>query len=457
MREKLGSRLGFILLSAGCAIGLGNVWRFPYITGLYGGGVFVLFYFVFLIIMGLPILSMEFSLGRASKKSIIRAFNELEKPNQKWHYHGSIALVGNILLMMFYTTIAGWILYYFVRFIGGGFAHLSVGEEVANAFASGTMANPSVSFIWMAISLIISIGICSLGVNKGVEKITKVMMVCLLGLMVILVFYCVSLPNAVEGLKFYLLPDFDRAMEVGLGKVIIEAMNQSFFTLSLGIGSMAIFGSYLNDDRSLLGESINVICLDTFVALTAGLIIFPACFAFNVSPDSGPPLIFITLPNVFLSMKGGLIWGTLFFLFMSFAALSTVVAVCENIIACFMDYLGWSRIKACIITLVGLIILATPCALGFSLLSGIQPLGAGTSFLDLEDFIVSQLLLPLGSLSILIFSTSKRYGWGFDNYKAEVNKGIGLKLKDWPRVYLTYILPAIIIFIFIQGLFAKFA
>ena len=457
MREKLSSRLGFILLSAGCAIGLGNVWRFPYITGLYGGGVFVLFYFTFLVIMGLPILSMEFSIGRASKKSIIKTYNVLEQPKQKWHYHGTVALIGSIVLMMFYTTVAGWLLYYFVRFIGGGFANLAVGDEVANAFVAGTMSNPSVSFIWMALSLVISIGICSLGLNKGVEKITKIMMVCLLGLMVILVFYCVSLPNAVEGLKFYLLPDFDRAMEVGLGKVIIEAMNQAFFTLSLGIGCMSIFGSYLNDARSLLGESVRVICLDTFVALTAGLIIFPACFAFNVSPDSGPPLIFITLPNVFLSMKGGLIWGTLFFLFMSFAALSTVIAVCENIIACLRDLFEWSRKKACIITLVGLIILATPCALGFSLLSGIEPLGAGTSILDLEDFIVSQLLLPLGSLIILIFSTSTKYGWGFKNYKAEANKGIGLKVKDWSRIYLTYILPIIIAFIFIQGLFAKFA
>ena len=457
MREKLSSRLGFILLSAGCAIGLGNVWRFPYITGLYGGGVFVLFYFLFLIIMGLPILTMEFAMGRASKKSIIKSYNVLEKPNQKWHIHGYFALPGNLLLMMFYTVVAGWILYYFARFATGAMSNLAVGDEVALSFVTGTMENPGVSFFWMAITLIISIGICSLGVKKGVESITKIMMVCLLGLMVILVFYCLSLPNSIEGLKFYLYPDFARASEVGLGKVVIEAMSQSFFTLSLGVGSMSIFGSYLNDERSLLGESVRVIALDTFVAITAGLIIFPACFAFNVSPDSGPPLIFITLPNVFLSMKGGIIWGTLFFLFMSFAALSTVVAVCENIIACFMDYFAWSRKKACAITLVALIILATPCAIGFSILSGIQPLGAGTSILDLEDFIVSQLLLPLGSLVILVFSTSARYGWGYKNFKAEVNKGKGLKLQDWPRVYLTFILPFIILFIFIQGLIAKFA
>ena len=457
MREKLSSRLGFILLSAGCAIGLGNVWRFPYITGLYGGGIFVIFYFTFLVIMGLPILAMEFSNGRASKKSIVKSYQVLEQPNQKWHLHGGVALCGNIILMMFYTTVAGWLLYYFVRFISGGFASISVGDEVANTFVAGTMSNPSVSFIWMALSLIIAIGICSFGLKNGVEKITKIMMVCLLALMVILVFYCISLPNAIEGLKFYLLPDVDRAMEIGLGTVIIEAMNQAFFTLSLGIGAMSIFGSYLDDKRSLLGESVRVIALDTFVALTAGLIIFPACFAFNVSPDSGPPLIFITLPNVFLSMKGGLIWGTLFFLFMSFAALSTVIAVCENIIACLMDMFSFTRKKACVITLVSLIILATPCALGYSLLAHIEPLGAGTSILDLEDFIVSQLLLPLGSLVILIFSTSTKYGWGFDKFKAEANKGIGLKVKDWSRVYLTYILPVVILFIFIYGLIAKFA
>lgn len=413
-REQFKSRIGFILLSAGCAIGIGNVWRFPYVVGENGGGIFVLFYLFFLLLIGVPILSMEFSVGRASKKSVVKSFQALEKTNQKWHLHGYMSLVGNICLMIFYTTVAGWMLKYFYNFLTGQFNGLTT-ADVRNVF-SQVLASPSINVFWMIIVVAIGMFVCSKGLQNGVERITKVMMTGLLGLIVLLAIHGLLLDGGMAGVKFYLYPDFQKISEIGLMKVIVSAMNQAFFTLSIGIGSMAIFGSYLNKDQTLLKEATNVAMLDTFVAVVAGLIIFPACFSFGINPDSGPSLIFITLPNVFVSMTGGQIWGALFFLFMSFASLSTVIAVFENIIACTMELLNIERKKAVIINFILITLLSLPCALGFNVLSNIQPLGAGSTILDLEDFIVSQLLLPLGSLVYLLFCTSK-YGWGFENYQ----------------------------------------
>lgn len=448
-REKFKSRLGFLLLSAGCAIGIGNVWRFPYVVGANGGGAFVLFYLLFLVIMGVPVLSMEFAVGRASRKSPVKAYQELEKPGQKWHLHGYVALFGNYMLMMFYTTVAGWMLYYFYSFFTGRFEGETT--EGVQAVFGEMMASPGVNVFWMMLVVVIGIFVCSIGLQKGVERITKPMMMGLLTLMVILAVRGATLDGGLDGLKFYLLPDFAKMAEVGIGNVIVAAMNQSFFTLSLGIGAMAIFGSYLEKDHTLLGESVNVAILDTFVAIVAGLIIFPACFAFGVNPDSGPRLIFLTLPNVFIHMIGGRLWGTLFFLFMSFAAFSTVIAVFENIIACGMELWQIERKKAAWLNVVLIILLSLPCALGSNVLSGIQPLGAGTGILDLEDFIVSNLLLPLGSLVYLVFCTW-RYGWGFENYQAEANAGTGLKVPDWCRSYMAYILPLMIAGLFLQGI-----
>ncbi len=452
-RETFQSRLGFLLLSAGCAIGIGNVWRFPYVVGENGGGIFVLFYLLFLAIMGVPVLSMEFAVGRASKKSPVKAYQELEKPGSKWHLHGYVALLGNYLLMMFYTTVAGWMLYYFYGFLTGKFAGKSA-EGVQAAFGE-MLANPGVNIFWMALVVVLGILICSMGLQKGVERITKWMMMGLLSLMLVLALHGLFLENAAEGLKFYLLPDFSKLREVGIVKVIVAAMNQSFFTLSLGIGAMAIFGSYLKKDNTLLGEAVNVAVLDTFVAVTAGLIIFPACFSFGVNPDSGPSLIFITLPNVFLSMIGGRVWGSLFFLFMSFAAFSTVIAVFENIIACDMELFSISRKQSAWLNMALLIVLSLPCALGFNVLSGFAPLGAGSTVLDLEDFIVSNLLLPLGSLVYLVFCTWK-FGWGFEKYQAEANEGAGLKVPGFLRGYVTFVLPVMIILLFLQGIWDKF-
>lgn len=448
-RETFGSRLGFLLLSAGCAIGIGNVWRFPYVVGANGGGVFVLFYLIFLVLMGIPVLAMEFAVGRGSKKSAVKAYQELEKPGQKWHIHGALSMAGNYLLMMFYTTVAGWMVYYFVRFIRGDFVDQTT-EEISAIFTE-TLVTPGTSVGWMAFVVIVGIAVCAIGLQKGVERITKVMMIGLLGLMVVLAVQGLTLEGGMEGLKFYLYPDWDLAMEVGLFNVAIAAMNQAFFTLSLGIGSMAIFGSYLDKKNTLLGEAINVAALDTFVAIMAGLIIFPACFAFGIAADSGPGLIFITLPNVFTSMVGGQIWGSLFFLFMSFAAFSTVIAVCEHIVACCMDLFGWERRKSAIINIVAVVVLSIPCALGSSLLSWIEPFGTGTAILDLEDFIVSYLLLPLGSLTYLLFCTSK-YGWGFKKFQEEANQGKGLKVPNGIRVYVSYVLPILIFAIFVKGM-----
>ena len=448
-REQFKSRIGFILLSAGCAIGIGNVWRFPYVVGENGGGIFVLFYLFFLLLIGVPILSMEFSVGRASKKSVVKSFQALEKTNQKWHLHGYMSLVGNICLMIFYTTVSGWMLKYFYNFLTGQFNGLTT-ADVQNVF-SQVLASPSTNVFWMIIVVAIGMFVCSKGLQNGVERITKVMMTGLLGLIVLLAIHGLLLDGGMAGVKFYLYPDFQKISEIGLMKVIVSAMNQAFFTLSIGIGSMAIFGSYLNKDQTLLKEATNVAMLDTFVAVVAGLIIFPACFSFGINPDSGSSLIFITLPNVFVSMTGGQIWGALFFLFMSFASLSTVIAVFENIIACTMELLNIERKKAVIINFVLITLLSLPCALGFNVLSNIQPLGAGSTILDLEDFIVSQLLLPLGSLVYLLFCTSK-YGWGFENYQKEANIGQGMKVPNWMKFYVTIILPIVVIFVFVNGI-----
>lgn len=448
-REKLGSRLGFILLSAGCAIGIGNVWRFPYMVGRYGGGAFVLFYVFFLAVMGIPIMTMEFAVGRSSRKSVIKSFQQLEKPGQKWHLFGYAAMAGNYLLMMFYTTVAGWMLYYFYLMLSGRFEAPDGGA--ADVIFQEVLSQPLVLILMMLIVVAAGFGICSLGLEKGVERITKWMMLALLGIMVLLAVHSVTIEGGVEGLKFYLLPDWNRMQEVGLGETVVGAMNQAFFTLSIGMGSMAIFGSYIEKKNTLLAESATVAVLDTFVAVVAGLIIFPACFAFGVSPDSGPSLIFITLPRVFVNMAGGRIWGSLFFLFLTFAAMTTVIAVFENIISCCMDVFGWSRKKTCLINVGLMILLSLPCVLGFNVLSGIQPLGSGSTILDLEDFLVSNIILPLGSLVYLLFCTC-RYGWGFQSYLEETNTGSGPKIPSWMKVYLKYILPLILIFLFLQGI-----
>lgn len=448
-REKLGSRMGFILLSAGCAIGIGNVWRFPYITGLYGGGVFVLFYLFFLIAMGVPVMTMEFAVGRASRKSIIKSFTQLEKQGQKWHLHGYLGMAGNYILMMFYTTVAGWMLYYFYQMLTGRFEGKD-SAEVGGMFGS-MLENPVVLTVSMVIIVVAGILICSAGLQKGVERITKVMMSLLLLIIIILAVHSITLPGGMEGLKFYLYPDFDRMREVGIRETVTAAMNQAFFTLSLGIGAMAIFGSYIDKKRTLLGESVNIAILDTFVALVSGLIIFPTCFAFDISPDMGPSLIFITLPNVFNGMAGGRLWGTLFFIFMTFAAFSTILAVFENIISCGMDMFHWSRKKSCMVNLVVIMVLSLPCVFGYNLWSAFQPLGEGSTVLDLEDFVVSNVILPIGSLCYLLFCVT-RYGWGFDKYLKEANTGEGLKIPGTLRIYMTYILPVLLIFLIIQGI-----
>ncbi len=448
-RERLGSRLGFILLSAGCAIGIGNVWKFPYMAGQYGGGIFVIIYLFFLCTLGIPIMTMEFALGRASQKSPARLYQELEPTGSKWHIHGYAAVIGNYLLMMFYTSVTGWMLYYFATMASGGFSGLNP-TEIEGIF-NNLMESPSTMSIYMAITVVIGILVCAMGVQNGVERITKYMMLALLGIMVVLAINSVFLDGGTEGVKFYLVPDFNRMKEIGIGNVIVGAMTQSFFTLSLGVGSMAIFGSYIGKERSLLGESVNVAILDTFVAIMSGFIIFPACFSYNVEVTSGPKLVFITLPNIFNNLPLGRLWGSLFFIFMSFAALSTIFAVFENIISCTMDMFKWSRKKACLINGILLLVLSLPCVLGFNLLSNIQPLGENSTIMDLEDFIVSNILLPLGSLCFLIFCVS-RYGWGWKNFVNEANQGKGLKVANWMRGYMTFVLPVIIIILFVIGL-----
>ena len=452
-REKFGSRLGFILISAGCAIGLGNVWRFPYITGKYGGAAFVLIYLVFLVLLGLPIMVMEFAVGRASQASVAMSFDRLEPLGTKWHWYKWFGMAGNYLLMMFYTTIGGWILLYVFKMAGGEFEGKNA-DEIAGVFGN-LMEKPGLMTICMIVVVAACFGIVCMGLQKGVEKITKKMMLLLLALMVILAIRSATLPGAGEGIRFYLLPDFKKAAESGMKEVIFAAMGQSFFTLSLGIGAIAIFGSYIDKKRRLTGEAVCVTILDTCVALIAGMIIFPACFAFGVQPDSGPSLVFITLPNIFNSMSGGRIWGTLFFLCMLFTAASTIIAVFENIIAFAMDLTNCSRAKAVVVNLIAIVILSLPCVLGFNVLSGFQPLGAGSNVLDLEDFIVSNNLLPLGSLVYLLFCTS-RYGWGWKKFCEEANAGEGIKFPKWTRIYVSYILPLIVLFIFVQGYWSKF-
>lgn len=453
-REKFSSRLGFILISAGCAIGLGNVWRFPYIVGQYGGAAFVLIYVLFLVLLGLPVIVMEFAVGRASQKSAALSFDVLEPKGSKWHIEKWFAMAGNYLLMMFYTTVAGWLLLYFFKMAKGDFTGLDA-DGVAGAFGN-VLSNPGLMATFMIITVVICFGICVMGLQAGVERITKVMMLSLLALMVVLVFNSVTIEGGRPGLEFYLKPDFGKIKEVGIGEVVFAALGQSFFTLSIGIGALAIFGSYIGKERRLAGEAVSVLILDTCVAFMAGLIIFPACFAFNIKPDQGPSLIFVTLPSVFNHMAGGRIWGTLFFLFMTFAAFSTVIAVFQNIIAFATDLTGCSIKKAIAINLVVIIILSMPCVLGFNLWSGFEPFGAGTNILDLEDFLVSNNLLPIGSLVYLLFCTS-RYGWGFENFLNEANSGTGLGFPRWVRAYVSYGIPLIVIFIFIQGYWSKFS
>lgn len=452
-RENLKSRLGFILLSAGCAIGIGNVWRFPYIVGNYGGGIFVLFYLSFLALIGIPVLTIEFSIGRASQKSTAKAYQELEPRGTKWHLHSNFAIAGNYILLMFYTTVAGWMLYYFYKFAVGGFVGLDT-ANVKNTF-NNLLASPATMTFWMLVVVVLGFGVCSFGLQKGVEKITKVMMTALLGLIIILAIHAVRLDGGIDGVKFYLLPNFEKIQEVGFFKLITTAMNQAFFTLSIGMGSMMIFGSYIDKSRTLLGESINIALLDTFVAIIAGLIIFPSCFAFNVEPDSGPSLIFITLPNVFTSMKGGRIWGSLFFLFMTFAAFSTVIALFENILTCCVEKFNITRKKAVLINIIIISVLSLPCVFGFNILSSLHPLGGESTILDFEDFLVSNLILPAGSLMYLFFCISKR-GWGFDNYLKEANTGVGPKIPRWIKPYYKYIMPIIMLILLIQGIVNTF-
>ena len=452
-REKLGSRLGFILISAGCAIGIGNVWKFPYMAGQGGGGAFVLFYLIFLLMLGLPIMTMEFAVGRASQKSPVKAYYALEKPGQKWHIHGYITLIGCYLLMMFYTTVAGWMLHYFYLTATGKFTGLD-SEAVSGQFNT-MLSQPLVMGFWMVVVVIAGILVCSIGLQNGLEKVTKVMMISLLLIMIVLAVNSFFMDGAKEGLSFYLIPDFGRMKEIGIIKTITGAMNQAFFTLSLGIGAMAIFGSYIGKERSLLGESLNIALLDTFVAITSGLIIFPACFTFNVDQTSGPGLIFITLPNIFNHIPMGILWGSLFFVFMSFAAFSTILAVFENIISCGMELTGWSRKKSSFVNAIAIILLSIPCVLGYNLWSWDGFAVFGGAVLDFEDFLVSNLFLPLGSLVYLLFCTS-RYGWGWKNFTTEANTGKGLKMQNWMRGYITYILPLIVLFIFFFGLYDKF-
>ena len=450
-RESFSTRLGFILVSAGCAIGIGNVWKFPYLVGENGGGFFVLLYFIFLLIMGVPVMTMEFAIGRKSRKSGAEGFREIEKKGTKWHFIGYIATIGCYLLMMFYTSVSGWMLSYFWKFLCGTFNQTMDKTAVASVF-SEMLSSPVDSLVFMSVSVVVGIIVCALGLKNGVEKITKWMMSGLLVLIIVLAFHSLTLPGAMEGLKFYLVPSLNAVKDKGILSVIVAAMNQAFFTLSLGIGSMEIFGTYMSKENTLLSESFRISLLDTFVAVVSGLIIFPSCFSFNVSPDSGPSLIFVTLPNIFVNMKGGRVWGTLFFVFMSFASLSTVIAVFENIIASFMDNFGWSRKKSVIINFIGLFVLSIPCALENNLLKGITILG-NKGVLDSWDFLVSNLLLPGGSIAIILFCIWKN-GWGWDGYLEETNtgKGIMMKRNKVMKIYLGVILPLLVLIVMILGL-----
>ena len=450
-RENFRSRLGFLLVSAGCAIGIGNVWKFPYVTGENGGGVFVLFYLAFLLLMGVPVLTMELAVGRASRRSAVLGYKALEPEGTKWHIHGWFCMAGCYQLMMYYTTVSGWMLGYFFKFAGGTFSGLS-GEAVDAVFPA-MRANPAEMTAWMAVTVLAGFLVCSLGLQGGLERVTKVMMLGLLGLIVVLAVHSLTLPGAMEGVRFYLLPDFGRAVEQGLGRVITAAMNQAFFTLSLGIAAMEIFGSYMSRDNTLASDALRICGLDTFVALMSGLIIFPACFSFDVTPDAGPSLIFMTLPKVFANMAGGRLWGSLFFLFMSFASFSTVIAVFENLLAGCIDNLGWSRKKAALVNGAVLLAASMPCVLGYNLwyFEAVLPNGSVGQVLDIEDFLVSNLLLPLGSLVYLLFCVTK-WGWGFDKYLKEANTGRGIKMPRVLKPYFQFVLPVLILVILIQGL-----
>ena len=448
-RESFQSRLGFLLVSAGCAIGIGNVWRFPYVAGQNGGGLFVLLYLIFLVIMGLPVLTMELAVGRASRKSAVLGYKALEKPGSKWHIHGWFAIFGCYMLMMYYTTVSGWMLDYFVKFATGTFYHGMESAAAEDVF--GTMlANPVEMGIFMVITVVLGFLVCSRGLQNGLEKISKYMMSALLILIVVLAVHSLTLSGAAEGLKFYLVPNLEAIKEVGIGNVISAAMNQSFFTLSLGVAAMEIFGSYMSKDHTLAGEGARICGLDTFVALLSGLIIFPACFSYGVEAGAGPSLIFVTLPNVFVNMAGGRLWGALFFLFMTFASFSTVIAVFENIMSFCMDMFGWSRKKAALVNCIIILIASLPCVLGYNVWSNLHIIGA-RDVLDSEDFLVSNLLLPIGSLIYLLFCVTK-WGWGADNYFEEVNTGVGIKMKKWLKPYFQFILPILILIILVQGL-----
>lgn len=448
-RESFKSRLGFLLVSAGCAIGIGNVWRFPYVTGQNGGGIFVLFYLIFLVIMGLPVLTMELAVGRASRKSAVLGYKALEKKGSKWHIHGWVAIFGCCMLMMYYTTVSGWMVTYFFKFLTGSFKSGMTTEDTAQAF-SNLLGDPKQMAFWMILTVVVGFLVCSRGLQNGLEKISKFMMTALLLLIVVLAVHSLTLSNAAEGVKFYLVPNTEAVAAVGLKNVITAAMNQAFFTLSLGVAAMEIFGSYMGKDHTLAGEGVRICALDTFVAIMAGLIIFPACFSYNVEVNAGPSLIFITLPNVFINMSGGRIWGSLFFLFMTFASFSTVIAVFENIMSFCMDMFGWSRNKAALINCIVILIASLPCVLGYNVWSNLHLIG-GRDVLDSEDFIVSNLLLPIGSLIYLLFCVTK-WGWGFEKYCEEANTGDGIKISKKLKLYFQFILPILIVFILIQGL-----
>lgn len=448
-RESFKSRLGFLLVSAGCAIGIGNVWRFPYVVGENGGGIFVLFYLLFLVAMGLPVLTMELAVGRGSRKSAVLAYKELEKPKSKWHIHGWFAILGCYVLMMYYTTVSGWMVSYFYKFVTGEFKAGMDADATGSVF-SDLLADPKQMGFWMILTVIVGFIVCSRGLQNGLERISKIMMTALLVLIVVLAVHSLTLSGAGEGLRFYLIPNLSTVEKVGIGNVISAAMNQAFFTLSLGVAAMEIFGSYMSKDHALAGEGVRICALDTFVAVMSGLIIFPACFSYGVEVTAGPKLIFVTLPNVFVNMAGGRIWGSLFFLFMTFASFSTVIAVFENIMSFAMDMFGWSRNKTAIINCIIILIASLPCVLGYNVWSDLHLIG-GRDVLDSEDFLVSNLLLPLGSLIYLLFCVTK-WGWGFDNYIEEVNTGSGVKMSVKLKPYFQFVLPVLILIILIQGL-----
>ena len=453
-RESFGSRIGFILVSAGCAVGLGNVWKFPYMCGAYGGAIFILIYLLFLVILCLPVLVCEFAVGRASRMSVAKSFDTLEPDGTRWHLMKYIGIIGCYLLMMFYTMVGGWMLYYCFRSLRGDFTGAS--SETIQQYFSDMLADPGTMIFWTVLICVIGFSVCAIGLQKGIERITKVMMTLLFIVMIALAVRSVTMPGSSEGIRFYLVPDIDKMLETGIGNILFGALSQAFFTLSIGIGAMLIFGSYLDKSNRLAGEAISIGVLDTLVALTAGLIVIPSCFAYGIQPDAGPSLVFITLPNIFSQMTAGGIWSALFFLFLTFAALSTIIAVFENLVAINMDLLGWSRKKSTLVCAVLIIILSMPCVLGYNILSGVQPLGEGSTIMDLEDFLVSNNLLPLGSMGILLFCTRKN-GWGWDNFKKEADTGNGIKLPSFMRLLMSYIIPAAIMIIFLKGYYDKFS